>query len=327
MADVTQLLAAYLVVGKDEHKATRAIRKLRTYVDEGFQAFNLDEREASSITDAQDLLASLNTYPVGPPPRIVIVRHAERLPKDVSEALVAYLGRPNPSTVLLLQADTLAKTTRLHKAVAAVGPKAVIDCSTKKRWQLPKEVVRMARAEYGLAMDQDAAEELVSRAGESTTMLAAQMTALAGFCRATGRVTLADVEAHVARTAEVKPWDLLDAVAGRDAARALELYGLMTGSPEILLTSLVAGRVRDLVCAKSLEARGQSGTAALAAELGKKEWQVKGLPSCARRFSERELADALCGCAACDRALKSWGDPRVAFTQLVVSVCGTSRNP
>ena len=252
------LLPAYLIVGSDELKSRQAVTRLKGRLEPGLAAFNLDEHVAGPDLVPGDVVASLNTIPMGTGFRLVLITKAEKLPKPVSEAIISYLKDPNPGCTLCLVATTLAKSTRLYKAVKAVGERSIIDCAPKKRWQLAPTVVRMA-AHYGMRTDEAAAAELVSRVGESTTMIDAQLRSLAALCRDSGRITVADVERNVARTAEVKPWDFLDAVCARDAAKALGLYHLMQNPSQIALTSLLCGRLRELVCARSLSARGEGG--------------------------------------------------------------------
>ncbi len=312
------LLPAYLIVGADDLKRRQATTRLKGRLDQSFSAFNLDEHVAASDLEAQDIISSLNTLPLGDAFRLVMIERADKLPKPVSEAIIVYLKDPNPACVLCLVAESLPKNTRIYKAVAKVGNKAIVDCTPKKRWELPPLVVRMARA-YGVTMDQNAATELVSRVGESTTMLDTQLKVLSEYCRDAGVITVADVERHVVRTAEVKPWDFLDAVSQRDAAKALTLYRLMQNPSQVALCSLLTGRLRELICAKALDARGQGS--ALASELGKQAWQVKNHLGWSRRFAAGALERGLIACAQCERALKSGSDPDVTFTELVVTVC------
>lgn len=251
------LLPAYLIVGSDELKAKETVSRLKRRLEPGFDAFNLDERPASSDLEPQELLSSLNTMPFGSGFRLVVVTGADHLAKPVSEALVGYLGDPNPSCILCLVAEKLAKTTRLYKAIAALGAKSVIDCSPAKRWDLPKRLVRMAQAR-GMRIDNAAADELIARVGESTTMLDRQIGTLSELCRGAGVITRADVERYVTRIAEVKPWVFLDAVCARDARQALELYNLMQKPSEIALVTMLVDRLRELVCTQSLVARGQA---------------------------------------------------------------------
>jgi DNA polymerase-3 subunit delta len=319
VAKTRELLPAYLIVGADELKSKTAVKRLKGRLDEGLAAFNLDEMEPSPDMEPGNVVASLNTLPVGPGFRLVVIGKAEKLPKPVSEAIITYLKDPNPGCVLCLVATSLAKSTRLYKAVKAVGEKAVIDCAPKKRWEMAPSVVKMA-ARYRVGMSDAAATELVSRVGESTLMIDAQLGRLADLCRDKGYIDVEDVERNIARTAEVKPWDFLDAVCSRDCAKALGLYRLMQKPSHIALTSLMVGRLRELVCARALERRGEAGV--LAQTLGKQQWQVKNHLRWSRRFADGELEHALASCARCERSLKSGADPETAFVSLVVSVCG-----
>jgi DNA polymerase III subunit delta len=311
---MAELLPAYLVVGADELKRETAVKRLRSHVPDDMADFNLDELSGSTLEDAETLISSLETMPFCADLRIVIVHEADKLVKPVSEALVSYLVDPNPSCVLCLDAEKLAKNTRLYKAVAKVGSKAVIDCSPMKRWDLPPYVVKLASG-MGVSMDSAAAEELVNRCGESTVMLENQVKTLAELVGA--RITLADVEANVAQTAEVSPWAFADAVCERKSARALELLNLMQNPSLVFLHSVLVGRLRELICAKSLSARGAQGQ--LAKELGKAPWQVKNHVAWARRFADGELEALLGAAAVCERALKGSADSDAAFAEFVLA--------
>lgn len=320
MAEKGALLPAYLIVGPDELKRKQAVVRLRARVDGPFAAFNLEELVASGDMDPVEVLASLNTLPMGGDRRVVVIEAAEKLPKAVSEAIVGYLASPNESCTLALVAAALAKTTRLYKAVAKVGPRSVIDCAAKKGRDLPPYVQKLASA-HGVGISPDAARELVARVGESSTMLDTQLGSLAALLGGSGTVTREFVEANVARVAEVKPWEFLDVLSARDARRALSLYRLLDGSALGLL-SLVTGRLRELVCARSLAARGSAP--ALAGELGKQDWQVRNHVRWARGFAEGELEGLLDACARSERALKSGSDEDEVMVRLIARVCGAA---
>ena len=167
----TQLLPVYLVIGADELKRETAVSRLKKRLDaSGMADFNYDERDMSKEQEPEDVLSSLNTFPMGAPFRLVVLRGCDRLPKPLSEMLVEYLSAPSASTVCLIIATSLAKSTRLYKAAVKAAPKALIDCTPKKAWELPRQVRSMATA-HGKAITQRAAEELVSRLGESTRLL------------------------------------------------------------------------------------------------------------------------------------------------------------
>lgn len=314
MAD---LLPAYLIVGADELKRDATVRRLRSRVPADMADFNLDELDGASLEEPGQLISSAQTMPFCADFRLVIVNGAGELAKPVSEAVVSYLADPNPQCVLCLVAEKLAKNTRLYKAVAKVGPHSVIDCAPLKRWELPPYVVKLAQ-KRGLSMDNAAAQELVERVGESTVALDNQIATLAQLVGDAGRITLADVEANVAQIAEVSPWAFADAVCERNAPRAMEMLNLMKAPSLVFLHSVLVGRLRELICAKSLDARGAAN--GLARELGRQSWQVKNHVRWSRAFGEEELVELLGQAAVCERALKGSQDSEAAFARFVLAM-------
>lgn len=316
-----KLLPAYLLVGPDEVKRDAAIDRLVSRLEaSGMATFNLDDRDMTKPQEPDEIIASLCTFPMGSDFRLVILRSCDHLVKAMSDVLVSYLAAPSPDTVCLIVADALARNTRLYKAVAKIDAKAVIDCSAKKRWELPAYVQGMA-SRHGVSISGAAAEELVARAGESTRMLDTQLKKLAAMTGSSS-IELADVERYVVRTAEIKPWDFLDAVSARDVARAFELYRLLPPKSEVRLLSLLLTRVRELIVAKALDERGQARE--LASTLGVKDWQVKNHVRWSRLFSMDELVDALRSAVETECALKGSRDSEIAFTTWFVSIAQRS---
>ena len=314
----TSLLPAYLVVGSDELKRSHAVARMKKRLEaSGLADFNLDERDMSKEQTPEDVLSSLNTFPMGADFRLVILRPCDRLPKAMSEMLVDYLKNPSSTTVLLLVAEKLAKNTRLYKAVAKIDKKAIVECAPKKRWELPQQVRSMATA-HGKAITQGGAEELVSRVGESTRMLDNELKKLASMVEG-GEITQADVERFVVRTAEPRPWDFLDAVSARNLPKALSLLRMMPQRQEIMLYSLLTTRIRELIYAKALDARGEGST--LARALGLQSWQVKNHLRWARGFKMSELLGALESAVDVELALKGSQTSDVALIRWVTLIC------
>ena len=307
-------------MGSDELKSSRAVERMRARLGKsGMVEFNLDERDMTKDPQVDDIVASLNTFPMGAEFRLVILTNCDKLPKAMSEPLVEYFANPSPTTVCLVVATSLAKNTRLYKAIKKLGDKAIIDCAPKKTWEMPPQVVKMAAA-HGKAMGLPAAEALVARSGENTRMLDNELKKLASMVTGS-EITLADIDRHVMRTAEVKPWEFLNAVAARDLARSLELLKLQPAKSEVRLWSLLVTRLRELIIAKSLDTRGQGSQ--LAATLGVQGWQVKNHLSWARRWRMDELLEALSQAIEVELALKGSRDSELALRMWVISM--TSR--
>ena len=177
----TGLLPGYLIVGSDELKSSHAVERMRSRLEKtGMAEFNLDERDMAKDPQIDDIIASLNTFPMGAEFRLVILTNCDKLPKAVSEPLVEYFSNPSPTTVCLVVATSLAKNTRLYKAIKKLGAKAIIECAPKKTWEMPPQVVKMAAA-HGKSMGIPAAEALAARSGENTRMLDNELKKLASM--------------------------------------------------------------------------------------------------------------------------------------------------
>lgn len=312
-----EFLAAYLAVGADEFKRKFVLGRLEKRIAAlGDLDFNKDVFVGSSA-DADALVASLNMLPFASPYRLVIVRDADKLLKTASEALVSYLAAPCATTILALDAAKLAKSTRLYKAVAKVGKQAVISCEPKKGRELPSQVRDFAASE-GVTITQRGAEALIARVGESTVHLDMELKKMASALGKGVVIDVPDVERFVARTSEPKPWLFTDALGARDATRCFKLLAAMPSQSPHGMLARSATLIRELLIAKDLHG---AGAGALAAELGKQDWQVKNHFRWAQGYSRCELQNALVSAAETEKLMKSGGDADICFQKWVLDVC------
>lgn len=317
MAETNALLPAYLINGEDELKRETVLKRLRARMAKlGDMDFNSDTFEGSSA-EGGDIVAACNTIPFASEARLVVVHEADALKKTDSEAIVAYLASPSPTTVLALTARKLAKNTRLHKAVAALGKQAVIECAPLKGYELPKTVRGMA-VSHGITMTDAAAQRLVELVGENTVHLDAEVRKLALAHQGAQPVGPSEVEALVQRSAEAKPWDFTAAFAERNIAKCMELLPKMKSTSPHALIGMCVTRLRELITAHALAARGQGGASALASHFKQPEWRMKNHPAWARRWTPEELRTALIAARDAERAMKSGTDAQDAFVDWVL---------
>lgn len=320
-----ELLPSYLIVGEDELKRAAVLKRLRARLERlGDLSFDSDDLSGETASGSE-IVVSCNTVPFSSPIRLVVVRDADKLKKADTEEVVSYLCDPSPTTVLALEAEKLAKNTRLYKAVSNLGKQAVIDCAPAKRADLPKNVRAMAVGQ-GIAFTDSAARKLIELVGENTVRLDSEIRKIALAHQGPDSVTDREVVSLVARTSEVKPWEFVDAFAARDIARCILLLGRMPSVTPIALLAMCTSRLRELVCAKALAARGQVGVANLAASLeqagGRKmqDWQLKNHAGWARGYSSAELRSALSRARDAERAMKSGADSQAVLLDWLLSV-------
>lgn len=301
---------AYLAVGADTLKRQRVIERLRSRLEKfGDISFNNDVFQGDNA-DGAEIVAACNTLPFASEVRLVEVSDADKLSKTSTEALISYLSAPCESTILMLSAEKLAKSTRLYKAVANLGKNAIIDCTPMKKQELASSLRSMA-VSHGFTMTPGACEKMLELVGEDTVRIDTELKKLALAHNGNDPVTDSEVASLVARTSEAKPWDLVDAFAARNLARCFHLLPQLSQSSPFFLLAQSQTRLRELLCTKALERQGRARD--LATVLGVPPWKVKNHVRWARAFSEQQLVEALILSRDAEMKMKSGTDQVKVF--------------
>lgn len=303
------LLPVYLIAGEDELKRETVMKRLHARLSKmGDLSFNSETFSGLSCS-GEEVVTAANTLPFASSVRLVEVHDVDKLKKADSEILISYLKQPSETTVLALEGQKVAKNTRLYKAVAAFGKKAVIDCAPFARKDLGNAVRSMAVG-HGITLTQGAAATLIDLVGTNTVALDAELKKLALSHRGTDPVNENEVLSLVSRTAEIKPWEFVDAFAGRNGKRCIYLMNRMDVSPFALL-SMCTTRIRELITVKALAERGQQAAAAKVLKMP--DWRLKNHRTWARGFTMSELIGALRSARDAEQDMKSGADQEQTF--------------
>ena len=316
------LALVYLFDGNDTLKQEMLLQRLtKRLAEKGDLTMNTEALTPKSIKDKAFLLSVLNILPFSSDYRFVVVREVDHLSKELQEALVDYVKDPSPTTVLALCADKLAKNNRLYKTIASGFPESLIDCSPKKRSELPQVIRNIAKVE-GVDLSYNAASMLIDRLGSSTVTLSNEVKKLAAIAKAKGKNSISeqDIIKHVPRLSEPKQWDLTNALALRDASLCLKLIDRMKGYTASGLFIICVARIREILTAKVLRQRGLS----VAKELNKQDWQIKELLRGVDLFTIGELESLILQAPEIELRMKTGGDADQLLKLWIIDAC-TSR--
>ena len=304
MAD---LLSAYLIIGTDRPKVTRALRRLRDRVGE-----DATEHMSAQEASGEDVAAACNALGLFTvESRLVVVEQVDRWKAADVKAVVEYLKRPAPTTVLALLGHEVKRDSPLAKVVVKAGEVLAYDVPTKGRGSkadLPKWV-ELQFKERGIQIDHDATRALVELVGDNADELATEVDKLTTWA-AGERIGEREVAELVPARAEAPPFDLTDSWGHKDVAgvlaageRIVERSGDAPRDVLLRTAGLLVnhvGRVREC---QALDAEGVPPGAA-AERLKRNRFYVQKLYEQARNFSPEELGDAIVRLAELDHALK-----------------------
>ena len=144
MADPAPLLPAYLILGTDRPKVRRAVARLRQRViDEAGSDLNVVMLDAE-----QDKVEALIDAAASPGltfgTRLLLVLNGHKWNAKARQQIVAYLQDPMPDTCVALEAETLAASDALFKAVTKLG--GVLRFDLPKKYEMAGWVKERAKA-------------------------------------------------------------------------------------------------------------------------------------------------------------------------------------
>ena len=191
--------------------------------------------------------------------RVALVRNfASLLVGDAADRMLAVLDTgigPGSAVVFAAAgdgpADKLDKRVRGYKGLATRG--VLLELNE----QTPEDLIHWLTekaAEEGKKLDADAARLLLARSGTDMEMLRSELDKGILFCMDRDRIRAQDLEKLVGKTREDAVWDVSEAVAKGDIARAREMVKELQASgthPLVVLTLLVR-QARQLLQARLL---------------------------------------------------------------------------
>lgn len=314
----------YLIVGDDDAEMSRLASDLSGLVDEDLRAFNVERLYASDkVVTPASIAESARLLPMIASHRVVVVLRAEKIlkpkrrgkPEDMpapdeddaggaveSDALEAYVKKPEPTSVLAFVASDVDRTRRLYKQLAKTA--TIVECWGLKPRDMrtdPRQVARQAEAmvkqaaqEAGRQIDPAAARLVAERAGTDIARLRGDVEKLMLYSAGAPKISLSDAKAIVSAESSQDDWAVTNAISRGDTSEALRELGL----------SLDSGAVPFMI-------------------LGQLGWFVREKLV---TIDPRRVRGAVEALFRTDIDMKSsGGDTRVLLERLVVELCGGPR--
>jgi DNA polymerase-3 subunit delta len=261
------------------------------------RGFNYDIVEGKP--SAARIVALAQTLPMLAQRRLIYVRDISTMPTDDGEALLAYVAKPNPSTVVVAVASKIDKRIKLYAQLAKKGYLHTLDAQ--------RQVAPWLRAEakqQGVQLEAAAITRLIDAVGNDLSRLALSVEQL-GLFAGNRAVTSDDVDELIADTRERTVFELTDAIGAADRGRALAAVAALCDQREsaVGVVVMLARHVRQMSLVYALR-DSNVPRASWASSLGVPPFIVDKVISQARAYSPAALARATQQLANADRALK-----------------------
>lgn len=299
----------YAIIGEELYLSQSALRMLKDKVvgDKANEDFGLRTFSAKEASPA-DILDATRTVPFLSANILVIIRDAEKLKKEIQDAIVEYLESPSATTVLVLAGTKIDGRSKCMQSILKVG--AVVECKPLYANKIPSWI-NMETKRKDKQMSQQAASFLADMVGNDLGQLIQAIERLVLYVGDKKLIDLSDVEESIAETHQRTIFELADAVGGRKLEKAISLLHniLENGMAPVLALNMLARHFRILSKAKEITGR-MDDKAQIAKYLGVHPFYAGNYMSQSRNFSGGELRLAFRKLHNCDRSLKSSRIPK-----------------
>ena len=324
---------AYYFYGDDDYLKTDELRRLiAAAVDPATRDFNFETLRGADL-DAETLGSVVGTPPMMADRRMVVIRDVNALKNDARAVLDGYLKRPAPDLVLVLIAPSGVKPDKGFQAAAHA-----LEFEPLSGARIPKWITYYVEHELGSTITQGAVTLLQEAAGTDLAQLKIELDKTSSFTGG-GPINEAAVSAVVGVRPGETMGDFLDAVARRDATRALGMLSTILEQPKSSAVTMVMALTSQTLVIGWGQAARERGTssARLSGELFtllKESGSVftgrawgEFVSTCARAsdtWTAGAIDDALEALLEADAALKG---PRLSsdeqlLASLVLRLCG-----
>ncbi|WP_067479875.1 DNA polymerase III subunit delta [Actinomadura hibisca] len=291
--------AITLIVGDEELLVERAIGEVVA-----------SARSADPETEVIDLLpgglepgrlAELTSPSLFGGAKVLVLRSAQDLGKDLSAEVLKYVRTPAPEVALVAVHHGGAKGKALVDGLGKAGARKV-SCPKISKAGERIDFVRAEFRRHGGKISVDGARTLVEAVGNDLRELAGAASQL--ISDTGGKVDDAAIARYYRGRAEVSGFTVADKAVEGQLAEALEQlrWALATGVAPVLIVSALAQGVRGL--AKVGGAPRGAQPAALARDLGMPPWKIQRVQKQLRGWSGDGVARALTAVAKADAQVK-----------------------
>ena len=286
-----QLKQVYLLYGEETYLIRQYRDKLKKVMvsDEdtmNFSAFSGEDINPKEIIDLAE------TLPFFADRRVILMEDSGLFKKSgIGDELAEYLPEMPETTFFIFVEAAVDKRTKIFKALGKKGSTVEFKKQTDDvlaRWvggRIRKEGKGMTQAAYNL---------FISKTGTDMENIDKELEKLICYCLDKEMIEVTDVVAVTTEQIQNKVFDMVDAIAGHQQKRALDLYYdlLALKEPAMRIMFLITQQFQRMMVVKSMSNQG-FGNKDIATKAGCPEWAVRKYQGQCRSFTMEQLKQAI----------------------------------
>lgn len=263
-------------------------------------------------TEPQQVLSIVRGVPAIAQRQVVILKEVQTRKSDYLEKLIPYLSDPVQSTIFVICSRGAAIKGKEVLAALKKGGAVVFEGKKiKYDYQLPPYITNIIK-ERGLTPDPKAVQMLADHVGLDLARVHNEVNKLASILPPGAALTPEAVELHVGISREYNSFELVDAIAARNAVKAFRIVEYFRSNPKAVPLIMVVPQIfnlfADVLTAYYVPGRTDQGI--MEALQLKNDWGVKRIRQCMSRYTAVQVVEILGAIREYDAQSKGVGSRR-----------------
>ena len=251
---VTISYPVIFLVGEEKYLKEKAISELRSSLLDGASG-ELDYKVLHGPdTSADEILSCVSTIPFFSSKRLVVVKDFEKLRKEDTSRIIAYMKSPHHHTCLVVDTknyDILQEDPDLSRCVKVLKFTDLTDA------ELSNWIIKYISSQ-GKNIEEAALDILKELQGRDLLNLSQELEKLITFTGLRKTITRDDVESLVGKSVLSSAFDIADAVSDKDASKAINIVCelMSAGKKPYEIIGLLCWYFKRILKAKEMLSRG-----------------------------------------------------------------------
>lgn len=306
---------AYLLYGEESYLKRQYAQKLRQALADAEDIMNVTVYEGKNINPGE-IIDLAETLPFFAARRLIVIEDS-KIFKSSCEELAEYMKHIADTACFVFVEEEVDKRSKMYKAVKQAG--RVVEFARQKDDVLTRWILSRLKQE-NKKITQREMQLFLEKTGNDMENIEKELEKV--LCYTLGRevITREDLEAVCVAQTTGKIFEMVDKIAEKKLRHALELYYdlLALKEPPMRILFLIARQFQILLQVKELGNKGFDPKS-IASKAGIRDFAVRKNLAQAKRFSERQLWEAVTDCVEAEEDVKTGNlNDRMAVELLIV---------
>lgn len=312
----------YLWYGEDRFLLQEGLKVLQEYYQAIDPSGSNVEKLSARQTPVAEIVARANSCSFFPNLIVVddVTYFQEGQAGNDFGPLLEYFHAPNPHTCLVFLAETIHKGRKLYKEFTKGAE--ILEFAAPKRQAEWQSWVQSEVKMRGKTMKAGVCAFFLEWVGHQPGVVSQELDKLSLYMGGQKEIREEDIRAVATRAIEANVFNLLDAVAARSSAQAMQLLkDVLREEHPLKVLTLLTRQIRLLLGAQAARKQGM-GQNDLPSALGIKPYEAQKIWQQSTRFSQDVLTRSMEECLLTERAIKTGkGEGGFLLELLVAKFC------